>query len=186
MKSIVAGLVLLTGSITATNAKTRMIYFASIPPVQYDQPYTGKLAIQRFSVRDKIPCKTLLACAYHATDSSWCYIAMAIYKLLATENHTSATEMRHELGHCNGWIGHAGERLVLRDNVKAPVLTDRLYLPTDDLSSVCIASDGSAKLCEPNDKWTICSTSEGKIQPCKRLTPPPNPPIPWMVYPGST
>jgi hypothetical protein len=132
VKSIViASLFVLIGATTA-DAKTKTIWLAGMPPVQYDKPYTGKLAIQRFSAREKIPCKTLLACAYHASDYGRCYIAMASDRLLATEHHTYATALRHELGHCNGWPGdHERKRLILRESVKAPALpADTQFLPT--------------------------------------------------------
>ena len=95
-----------------------MIWLTSIAPVEYDKPYAGKLMIQRFSDRKKLPCsnKTTvidagggtirnpkLACAFPAPDLSWCYIAMATDQLLATDNHLYASTIRHELGHCNGW-----------------------------------------------------------------------------------
>ena len=167
----IISLAILAASIAAPEAK-EINWLASVPPVEYDRTYIHKLLIQRFSVKEKIPCKDgKLACAWRAKDGRWCYIALATDKLLATEHHTYASVMRHELGHCNGWSGHEHERRIPRDSIEAPGLPkDTQYFPTDDLASICFRLDGSPKTCEPDDKWSACETptAEGRLQYCKR------------------
>jgi hypothetical protein len=152
-----------------------MIWLTSMPPVEYDKPFVGRLLLQRFSDRAKLPCSRVpyqkLACALPTPDRSWCYIAIATDKLLATENHVYASVLRHELGHCNGWgKDHERERRVPRDRVRAPALPKETQLLTlDDLTSICVRADASLTGCEPDDKWSVCETlsADGKFQVCK-------------------
>src|SRR5262245_46672999 len=182
--------IVLISMIAPATAKQQriLIWMSSVPPVEYDKPYAGKLMLQRFSVREKLPCGNKsavvrditgaaprdpkLACSLPTPDGSWCYIAIATDKLLAAENHVYASVLRHELGHCNGWgKEHERERRVPRDSVRAPALPkDTQFLLMDDLTSICVRADGSLRGCEPDDKWSVCETltAEGKFQACKR------------------
>jgi hypothetical protein len=87
-----------------------------MPPPQFDQPYTGKIFTTIAKSRDemRILCKKPqdpygLACSYRYNDGNTCWIIMAPEAELNAEGLTTATTLRHELGHCNGWSGkHEG------------------------------------------------------------------------------
>jgi hypothetical protein len=79
----------------------------SIPPVEFDGTYRGKLTISKmddFSVIQYI-CKSpnAVACAVHTASN--CLI------LLGPGTWNRADVLRHEMGHCWGWPGdHPGAR----------------------------------------------------------------------------
>src|SRR5262245_56139379 len=162
----IAAFGLIASAAQAQSPRT-IIWLHSIPPVEFDKPYTGKLSIQRFSV---LPCTTSkYACAWRAKDLSWCYIAMGSDKILATAHQTYASVMRHELGHCNGWgADHERDKRISISAIKMPMLPKGTqYFPSDELTSVCLEMDGNPKTCEPDDGWSLCEVN-GNLQPCRR------------------
>jgi hypothetical protein len=88
-----------------------------IPPVEFDQPYEGKLQIDMYDNMDtttalcpKLPLgKPEIACAYPGKDS--CRVILPSKALAAKIGWDHSAIYRHEIGHCNGWgADHSGAR----------------------------------------------------------------------------
>jgi hypothetical protein len=107
--AIIAGSValLLTGAAHAD---------ATIPPVEYDNPYRGTWIVVRLPTIEavKSACnknRDVLACG--GLVGNVCLIHMVSDKVLQSRELTYAMVLRHEIGHCNGWgADHAGARTV--------------------------------------------------------------------------
>src|SRR5262245_10238776 len=89
-----------------------------LPPIEYDHPYSGQVYYQRAEnpadIREKcrIPPSSDLkpyACAFR--EAGWCVIWLLPDEQLAIAAWPKDVILRHEIGHCNGWHGHAGARL---------------------------------------------------------------------------
>lgn len=92
---------------------------ALLPPVEYDNAYTGAWYIQTVdsqeAVRKNCPGATFshgYALACKRQTGKTCLIIMAKPDIIKAEGFTDAIVMRHEMGHCAGWSGdHAGARV---------------------------------------------------------------------------
>lgn len=85
-----------------------------LPPVKYDHPYKGKLiernydpagvarACKKFGITPPRG-KKIVACAL--SGMRFCIINMP-----KKNSESYSLVKRHELGHCNGWRGHANSR----------------------------------------------------------------------------
>jgi hypothetical protein len=99
---------------------------AFLPPLQYDYPYQGQLTLIRGNLAvmnaacleakaAMYPIPYACAIVYRRADTSptapgdLCHVFIAEDDLLRGWVYKDV--LRHELGHCNGWKGHAGGRL---------------------------------------------------------------------------
>jgi hypothetical protein len=78
-----------------------------MPPVEYDHPYAGALAITRFhtmaDVRMVCPNTPGIACALVGADH--CLVYILDDWVLRAAGYSYEQALRHEIGHCNGWSG---------------------------------------------------------------------------------
>jgi hypothetical protein len=92
----------------------------SLPPLEYDRPYSGTLTIERgdkdFMEKNcpKSPLFVIpVACAYFPNGPSvpQCHIIIANDDILKQMQRPYNLVLRHEVGHCNGWPkDHVGAR----------------------------------------------------------------------------
>jgi hypothetical protein len=95
-----------------------------LPPVEFDHPYKGKLIIKTVrSVAEMgavCPTATKIACASIShgpiTPKTTCLIYLRDDAEMRRQNWRRHLILRHEIGHCNGWVGHAGARRALMRN----------------------------------------------------------------------
>jgi hypothetical protein len=88
-----------------------------LPPKEYDHKYTGQLTIIRVNADDmqyacpRTPISvTTLGCAHVL--AAECQIVMLHDNLIEAVGERPTAVLRHEIGHCNGWLGdHRGARL---------------------------------------------------------------------------
>jgi hypothetical protein len=145
---------------TATQAQ-KLHYQGWFPPVEYDQPYTGKLTIRRLETQEEIAklctnSKAKIACTLSAKDRSFCHIFIANDDVIKKGKTSYIFVLRHELGHCNGWSSdHKDARTVWIDTI-----TIGPTLPKDTLILPAYPS-------------VVCVTPEWKPEPCKNrsITP---------------
>jgi hypothetical protein len=169
----VAALFLATGAAQAY-AGTRTIKLptvtvlrTSLPPAEYDIPYTGELRIWVVQSKKDLReyyCKWTaanqsnwsgLACASTSKDKKpvkICNVYIAKDELLKAVGFNKALVLRHELGHCNGWANHEGGRLTPIDtkaDLKLPPNTRwlRTYPPV-----ACLTPDGQEESCTERAK----------------------------------
>ncbi len=99
-----------------------------MPPLEYDHPYDGELVTVTAESTDEVRvlCPTVpfktgepLACSRRASHNR-CVVVMAREDIIVAHGWTLDIIRRHEIGHCNGWIGHAGARPAIRKKVVAP------------------------------------------------------------------
>jgi hypothetical protein len=144
------------------NGKVR--YLGTLPPVEYDKPYTGKLTIRRLATEEGVFATCLkagekkFACAAQPADNShsYCNIYIANDNILKKFHYHYAFVLRHELGHCNGWSGdHKGGRKVFVNSV-----TTVPSLPAD------------AQIL-PTYPPLVCVTPDWKTEPCTERKPDP-------------
>src|SRR5262249_40091456 len=104
----------LAGALLATSA-----YAATLPPIEYDHPYKGRLdvIVAENAEQIRIGCpKTAggslgLACSLRYEDR--CTIVRRPEADIRRARYTLEIVMRHEIGDCNGWPeSHAGAREV--------------------------------------------------------------------------
>jgi hypothetical protein len=112
-----AGLIVIAILTSAALAEAPCQKFCILPPVEYDHPYTGKLTIetvlQREDLREFCGAAFLpwtLACARRDVTNNSCHIVIASDNLIREQRWSTELIMRHEIGHCNGWDGHHGQR----------------------------------------------------------------------------
>jgi hypothetical protein len=142
---------------TSAQAQQKMRFTTSLPPVEYDKPYVGELTIRRFSTEQELryACPKVdfkyhaLACAGRMpNDTSRCNIYMVTDKILKAAGFGLAVVLRHELGHCNGWVGHAGGRRV---SANADVAMPALPALMQELAAyppiVCVTPDWKPESC---------------------------------------
>ena len=109
----IAALFLATG--TAHAAQFTML----MPPAEYDKPYIGELTIKRVATEQDLrngACpgaqwtKGLpsMGCAGRSVDGKQCTIVVVSDQVLKALGGTYAAVVRHEIAHCNGWVGHDG------------------------------------------------------------------------------
>jgi hypothetical protein len=163
---------------SAAHADGRNLTMTTLPPPEYDKPYTGELSILRFSTDEEIrrSCKGNgmgIACSSRSPDGSQCSVLIAANNILKARHFNYAVALRHELGHCNGWRhpeGKAGDgRIVpMNDPVKMPVLP---------------ASTKEMPVYPP----LACVTPDWKPEPCNKRNERPVPEVavktslPWWV-----
>jgi hypothetical protein len=87
-----------------------------LPPVQYDKPYPGVVLEARVA---NVPAlraacnnsTATVACSYPNFKLNVCLVIIISDEALQREYWTLELIRRHEVGHCNGWMGdHAGAR----------------------------------------------------------------------------
>jgi hypothetical protein len=142
-------------SATAQQIHGKTRYIATLPPVEYDKPYTGKLFIIRYSTEAEIfaSCagagEKKLACSSHpSNDLNRCTIYIGPDKALKARHITYAYVMRHELGHCNGWSNdHERGRKVPIETVTMPTMpTDIKTMPAYP-PVVCVTPEWKPESC---------------------------------------
>jgi hypothetical protein len=92
----------------------------SLPPVEYDKPYTGTLTVIKPRTGDELdalcgkvspPGYRGIGCAFPNLVDGSCVIIIRENDALAAAGLDPAVVLRHEIGHCNGWpADHAGGR----------------------------------------------------------------------------
>ena len=101
-----------------------------LPPPEFDKPYTGILTIQRLATERDVQdiCPTVnfkaftkrghaIACSIPRKDHSQCDVFIVGDQVLTVTGHNYVLALRHELGHCNGWLqDHKG-------GIKVPIET---------------------------------------------------------------
>jgi hypothetical protein len=124
----IAALLLATG--TAHAAEWRMF----MPPAEYDEPYIGELTIKRVAteqdLRSACPgarwdphSSGSLGCTMRSVDGKQCTIVvLSDQALKALESPYAAAVIRHEIAHCNGWVGHGGGKLTPMSEMTMPKL----------------------------------------------------------------
>jgi len=101
----VAALLLATGTAHATEKGN------TLPPAEFDKPFTGELEIVRIPNMQEMEttCKgsSKQACAARLMNGARCTIFMLPDKWMKQHygKNAIAFMFRHELGHCNGWPG---------------------------------------------------------------------------------
>ena len=102
----------LAGVLLASSA-----HAATLPPLEYDHPYAGRLdvIVAENAEQIRIGCPTTgggslgLACALRYEDH--CTIVRRPEADIVRAGYTLNEVTRHEIGHCNGWAqDHAGAR----------------------------------------------------------------------------
>jgi hypothetical protein len=97
----------------AQQTKPKMI----LPPEKFDHFYPGDLTIMMVNTVDDLRAAcgldaqahpNLLACSIRK--SSACLIIMVKDEVMRQHGWNTGLLLRHEIGHCNGWVGHDGER----------------------------------------------------------------------------
>jgi hypothetical protein len=189
-KAVVAAcFVLATTNAFAAQGKGKIHWMTTLPPAQYDVPYTGELTIWTVQSRSDIlqycSKEKILevqaswsgnACTHVNQNKKWgCHIYMLSDKAVKAEGRNPTIILRHELGHCNGWgRDHAGGRKVFVDDysVKAPELpkatkTIRAYPPL-----VCLTPDGSEESCADRSvKPNVGALAQAEGPPTKPADP---------------
>ena len=102
----------------------------TLPPAQYDVAYRGDaiiwFAAEKQDVRElcsKItdPHWSGLACALGTKDRLRCIIYRVKNDVLRAAGYHPNLVMRHEVGHCNGWIDHeSGRKIFANEPVMVP------------------------------------------------------------------
>jgi hypothetical protein len=91
----------------------------SLPPVQYDRPYTGTLITVRLKTEREliVECNAAflrgyaLGCSFPNLMGGGCLVYLRTDDAIIAAGQDPKRVMRHELGHCNGWGGdHIGWR----------------------------------------------------------------------------
>src|SRR5262249_25631909 len=134
----------------------------SMPPAEYDKPYTGELIIRRLTteqdVRDACPK------AFKASQTRFsgctvrketrCEFYIASDRALKALGMSYALVLRHELAHCNGWPWDhpGGKKVPIDTSVEMP----KLPPSTKEL---------------PAYPPTVCVTPEWNQEPCKDRKP---------------
>jgi hypothetical protein len=59
-----------------------------------------------------------------------------------------ALTLRHELGHCNGWISHDGGRTMFADTVEMPKLPASIHELPAYPPFVCVTPDWKPQSCK--------------------------------------
>ena len=150
----------------AAQAKNQHPYgnpkITTLPPLEYDVPYTGELTIWITDKKDiREHCARAIAtgqpwagiaCAAWRKDKSRCIIYIVKDDVVRAAGYHPNVVLRHEMGHCNGWSGsdHAGGRKIRAD---APVPMPELPKTTLTIkgypsASACIKPDGTEEICE--------------------------------------
>ena len=95
---------------------------AVLPPVEYDKPYPGNIAITVPKSKDEVRslCGHTVASDPSGLGCAWknkpapgvCWIIHAPEKDIIEAGYTVKLVIRHERGHCLGWPGtHPGQRV---------------------------------------------------------------------------
>jgi hypothetical protein len=117
MKRLLAFLALL--AVPAT-AQAQMAPGSVLPPVEYDQPYTGQMVIVRGdkAKMDGLCPKMALGCAIKVGEGRGCIIVIANDDILKRTPWNYEMVLRHENGHCQNWPGdHRGARPATAENM---------------------------------------------------------------------
>src|SRR5262245_22195841 len=130
----------------------------TMPPAEYDVPYTGELTIWRVQSQQGIRqhcwratfTEHAIACTVHSRPypSAWCDVYVLEDAILKKVGLTLAAVLRHELAHCNGWPGdHSGGTSVRSTTVSMPKLPSwTQWLPASP--GICIMPGRIFKPCE--------------------------------------
>lgn len=160
MKSLALAVLALacTGS-AAMAEQARKVSIA--PPPEFDVPYTGKLTIWRTRSEQALraivntgePNWSGVAASGHnrkapGTPATICDIYIVEDGALKARGWNLAWLLRHELAHCNGWVGHAGGKKIW---IGTPTAMPQLPESTRWL---------------PAYPPLVCITSDRKIEPC--------------------
>ena len=99
-----------------------------LPPLEYDHPYDGELVTVTAESTDEVrvlcpavPFKSgwPLGCSRLAS-SNRCVVVLAREDIIVAYGWTLDIIKRHEIGHCNGWVGRAPAWPASRKKVVAP------------------------------------------------------------------
>jgi hypothetical protein len=95
-----------------------------LPPIEYDQPYTGQLVILRgdkarmAGLCPKTPFPITLGCVVKVQEGRGCIIVVANDDILKNTPWNYEMVLRHENGHCQNWPGdHRGSRPPTPENM---------------------------------------------------------------------
>lgn len=148
-----AALVALLLATGAAQAQKVTHYIGSLPPPEFDKPFTATLIIRRIDTEESLhaACEGVskIACAGLTANGQTCYLYIANDDILRKYHMIYVMSLRHELGHCNGWTAqHENKRIVRVDSV-----TTTPALPKDTWSL-------------PAYPPVVCITPEWKPEPC--------------------
>jgi len=129
----------------------------TLPPAEFDKPYTGELQIVRIPNTHEMEaiCKGVskYACATHPKNGSYCIAFMLSDKQIkAMGRNAFAFIWRHELGHCNGWPGdHPNGRRVDKEyrdgHITMPTMPPVIKELPVYTSVVCVTPDWKQEPC---------------------------------------
>jgi hypothetical protein len=170
--AIIAGCVVLSVLVTVSGAHAAE-KATTLPPVEFDKPFTGILEIVRIRNQQEIElaCKASPrhACAWRQADGARCTIFMLPNEQLRSRGKNAvAFILRHELGHCNGWPGdHKGGRDVLEQFRHGHVAMPTMPPVVKEL---------------PVYPPVVCVTPDWKQEPCKNRNVVPTPVVAEPTY----
>jgi hypothetical protein len=153
--SLALCMLILASTGIANAQKSRLM--TTLPPAQYDVAYRGDaiiwIAAEKKDVRElcsKItdPHWSGLACALGTKDRLRCIIYRVKNDVLRAAGYHPNLVMRHEVGHCNGWIDHESGRKIFANE---PVMVPEFQGPVRTIFAyphACIKPDGTNEPCE--------------------------------------
>jgi hypothetical protein len=157
-----------TVKLPPVTVRTVRIIMNSMPPKQYDMPYTGQLRLWDVASQERMReicpsshwgdggVNSALGCAKVFTSLNKCDIYIVNKDVMKQAKTAYSSVLRHELAHCNGWpADHANKTLVPADRetkVKLPPETQtlRAYPPL-----VCLTPDGQEESCAARSAPTV-------------------------------
>jgi hypothetical protein len=98
-----------------------------LPPVEYDKPFTGALILRRVNREQMkimcpksmypltLGCATLYPPAWGLNGDKYVCIVIILEDEILNQISPWSYDIlwRHEMGHCNGWVGHTGAQPLL-------------------------------------------------------------------------
>jgi hypothetical protein len=91
--------------------------FYILPPVEFDHHYEGDLTIMMVNDLGELKAACgihdqplILACAFPRSKA--CLIILVRDEIMRQRGWNTGLLLRHEIGHCNGWVAHEGQRAI--------------------------------------------------------------------------
>jgi hypothetical protein len=172
--------ILLIGSYAHAQYGAQFGIKGTLPPAEFDKPYTGNLWIVYFESPEDVfaAChgESKSACISRPKNAPTdqplltCTIMMLSDFTYRKQGRNPAVILRHELGHCNGWM-HPTRKELLAD---PSLLTKGQFgrLVADDQSvAMPVLPPSTKRLPTSSASSPICVTPEWKEEPCKSRQP---------------